>query len=312
MRKRMHGMAAAGIVVALVSLLAACSGGNSSSTGSTPGGAGTGTPAGGTPTTTNGTPGTGSVPVAGATTCAGLLPGSTTAAPGGHFPDITFPANTVSLPAELTSSGTGQYFVNVQHFCAPNSTVSAVQAFFAAQLPGHGWQQTPLFPFNGVYWEPCGDAYCWQKDAAPRVIGLDSVKDQGNGNVTFDLRLLRPPAEPNCDPATFPGPYQVFYNSSPNSQYYFELPPLTKIGPVPSTPGAQATIPMCSAGDQTSIEHAMFDSLKRANWTETAETASGFSATHTGTDGRNYQLNIVVDTTKTTNVQNWSLQITIS
>src|SRR6185312_12076175 len=107
------------------------------------------------------------------------------------------------------------------------------------------------------------------------------------------------------DSATFGGPYRVFYNDDRNSQYYFELPPLTKVGPIPVNPGAQANIPMCSAGDQTSIEAAMFDALKRVNWTETSETASGFSATHTGSDGLNYQVNVIVDTTKTTNVQNW-------
>jgi hypothetical protein len=281
--------------VGLMAFLAACNAGGSG-TASTSG-------------STSGTPGADGTATPVPDTCAGLLPGATAATTGGNFADIAFPPNSVTTGPTLQSSGPGLYFVNLQHFCAPTTTVSAVQQFFAAQLPAKGWAQTALFPFNGAYFEACGDPYCWQKDAAPRLVGLTNVQSQAAGNVTFDLQLLRPPAQPSCDPATYPGGYQIFLNSDPNSMLHFELPVLTKIGVSPTTSGNTTTYSLCSSGDQVSIQTEMFDALKRLNWTEAGQSATGFSATHAAPDGSTYQVTVVVNTSQTTNPQDWQLQV---
>jgi len=270
--------------------------------------------AGGSGTASSGTSSTSGTPSAGTATpvpntCAGLLPGASAATPGGNFTDIAFPPNSVTTGPTLQSSGTGLYFVNLQHFCTSAATVSAVQQFFAAQLPAKGWAQTALFPFNGAYFEACGDAFCWQKDPAPRLIGLSNEQAQPGGNVTFDLQLLRPPAEPTCDPATYARGYQIFLNSDPNSMLHFELPVLTRIGASPTTSGNVTTYSLCSSGDQTSIQAEVFDALKRLNWTEASQSSTGFSATHAAPDGSTYQVTVVVNTSQTTSPQDWQLQV---
>lgn len=277
----------------LTVVLAACSvGGNSTASGGT---------------STTGSAGGTATPVP--NTCAGLLPGASAATPGGNFADIAFPPGSLTTGPDLVNSGPGLYFVNLQHFCLPAATVSTVQQFFAAQLPAKGWTATPLFPYNGAYFEACGDPYCWQKDTAPRLIGLTNVQAQPGGNVTFDLQLLRPPAVPSCDPATYPGGYQLFLDSDPNFILHFGLPVLTKVGASPTTSGNVTTYSLCSSGDQTSIQAEMFDALKRLNWIEASESSSGFSATHPAPDGSTYQVTVIVNTGQVSNPQDWQLQV---
>jgi hypothetical protein len=290
--QRHSAIVALGIVLAV--FLAACNAGGSGTASSS-----------GTDSSTTGTSAT---PTPVPDTCAGLLPGATTATPGGNFADVAFPTGSVTTGPTLENSGPGLYFVNLQHFCTPATTTSAVQQFFASQLPAKGWTVTPLFPFNGAYFEACGDPYCWQKDTAPRLIGLSNVQGQPGGNVTFDLQLLRPPAEPTCDPAIYPGPYQLFLSSDPNFILHFELPVLTKMSAAPTTSGSLTTYSLCSSGNATSIQAEMYDALKRLNWTEAAQSTTGFSATHPAPDGSTYVVTVAVNTEQIS-PQYWQLQV---
>lgn len=171
-------------------VLAACSLGGGSSTATSSGSASTATSM---PIPTNTTAPT-SVPA----TCASALPSSAPATqPGGaNFSDVPVPANTFATALTPFSSGTGLWSIYIVKLCSQGSSTSGIDSFFAAQLPGAGWTQTPKLPFDGGYQQPCGDAYCWAKDTAPRYVGLEKVTDAGNGVTTFQLRLFMPPPTP--------------------------------------------------------------------------------------------------------------------
>jgi hypothetical protein len=297
MRLRNQRGLLAGFVCALALVLAACSGSGTTSA----------TSPGNTTTTTAGTPSATGTPGATGTppnTCAGLLPGATAPTPDANFTDITFPSGSVTTGPNLQTSGTGVYFVNLQSFCISNSTVSAVQQFFATQLPMRGWTQADVIPRGGYYFEACGDQYCWMKDTAPRLIGLQNVVAQPGNNVTFDLLLMRPPAEPQCA-SSFTGAYQLYLPVDVNSSLHFELPVLTKIGGAPTTNGSMTTYQLCSSGDAGSIIHELTDALTRVNWTVTPATApaTGLTAMH---NGDTTQVTVTFDAT---NPQQWQLQV---
>jgi hypothetical protein len=296
MHSRNHSGMIMGLACVLALALAACSGGGGSATLTT-------TTSGSTTTTATGTgtPGATATPP---TTNVCVDATATAATPGGNFADITFPAGSVTTGPNLQFSGTGVYYVNLQSFCAPNSTVSAVQQYFATQLPANGWTQTDLIPRGGYYFEACGDQYCWMKDAAPRLIGLQNVVAQPGNKVSFDLLLMRPPAAPQCD-SSFTGTYQLFLSADANSPLHFELPVLTKIAGAPTTSGATMTYMLCSSGDASSITHELTDALTRINWTVTPATApaTGLTAMHNGDTTQ------VTVTFSATNPQQWQLQV---
>jgi hypothetical protein len=190
-------------------------------------------------------------------TCATLLPGAGTATAGSHFTDVTFPANSVSTPIALQSSGTGQWSIYTFNVCSPNYTAVAVRAFFAAQLPAHSWAQSPTLPFNGSYQAPCGDPYCWMKDAAPRYVGLEKVIDAGNNNVTYRIRLFIPPPLPQCPVGPFHGPGGPFDTWMLSSSVGVPAPPLAEHGPssgFDQNGYAQDPDPsLCAAGNASSL-----------------------------------------------------------
>lgn len=299
MRSRHNFALFGGLACALAFSLAACSGGGGSVTLTTS------TTTGTTTTTATGTGTPGATGTATTTTNACADATATTATPGGNFADITFPAGSTTTGPNLLTSGTGVYYVNVQSFCAPNTTVSAVQQFFATQLPSKGWTQTSLIPRGGYYFEACGDPYCWMKDTAPRLIGLQNVATQSGNKVSFDLLLMRPPAAPQCD-SSFTGSYQLFLPVDANNPLHFELPVLTKIAGSPTTNSNTTTYMLCSSGDAGSITHELADALTRVNWTVTPATApaTGLTATHNGDSTQ------VTVTFSTTNPQEWQLQAT--
>jgi hypothetical protein len=211
------------------------------------------------------TPASGSTPSAVAATntpgppatCATLLPGAMPATAGSHFTDVTFPANSVSTTITQHSSGTGQWTIYLFNACSPNNTAAAVRAFFAAQLPGHSWAQSPILPYNGSYQAPCGDPYCWAKDTAPRYVGLENVIDAGNNNVTYRIRLFIPPPVPQCPTGPFHGPSGPFDTWMISSSVGVPAPPLAEHGPASGFDQngyAQDPDPsLCAAGDASSL-----------------------------------------------------------
>ncbi len=189
-------------------------------------------------------------------TCATLLPGAGPATAGPHFTDVIFPANSVSTSIAQHSSGTGQWSISLFNVCSPNNSAAAVRAFFAAQLPGHSWVQSPTLPFNGSYQAPCGDPYCWAKDTAPRYVGLENVADAGNNNVTYRIRLFIPPPLPQC-PSPFLGPGGPFDTWLIGSSVGVPAPPLAEHGPASGfDQNGYAQDPnssLCAAGDSNSL-----------------------------------------------------------
>lgn len=162
-------------------LLSACS-----SSANTPvGGSGSATPASGHTTTPS--------PNANTANC-GQAPGFSaagTASAGSVFPDIAFPANSVSVPG---SAFTDVYTFTLINVCTNSTTAAAVQSFFASSLTGAGWSQSATYPYKGNVSSSCGDPYCWRKQIAAdiRYVSLESVTTAGSV-VVYTLRLAKAP-----------------------------------------------------------------------------------------------------------------------
>lgn len=166
----------------------------------------------------------------------------------GGFSDVSAPANTLGTTPAHTGGGTGRFSFTQLDACATGTTVDAIRAFYAQHLVSAGWAQTETYPYNGQYQAPCGDPYCWAKDAAPRYVSLEKVTASSGGAVTFHLRLGTPPAAPNCPSSPFGSPpYKLTYNNTD-----IPLPPLSLIGPGDGS-GGLTNSAMCSAGDASSI-----------------------------------------------------------
>ncbi len=204
-------------------------------------------------------------------TCASLVPGGSAASGGSSFTDIVYPTGAIATGLVLHHSGTGQWTIYLQNACAPGTTASAVRAFYATQLPAHGWAYTPTLPFDGSYQAPCGDAYCWGKDAAPRYVGLEGAIDAGGGNVTFTLRLFVPPPAPNCSAGDTLGIYSGKTYQSTWDEAHVPLPPLTLYGIGDgysnSTSSHDTVVGMCSAGNAASVNTFFNTELPRVGYT---------------------------------------------
>lgn len=234
-----------------------------------------------------------------AATCATLLPGAGAATAGGSFTDVTFPASSVSTAITTHSSGTGQWSIFLFNACSPGTSSTAVRAFFAAQLPAHGWAQSATLPFNGSYPAPCGDAYCWGKDTAPRYVGLENVTDAGNNNVTYRIRLFTPPPTPQCPVGPFLGPSGPFAQWLLSSQAGVPAPPLGEHGPASGfDQNGYAQDPgdsMCVAGDATSLAAYFAFTMPYLGWSHGTE-PSGCIVGTTGTIWRKGSNMIAIDT----------------
>jgi hypothetical protein len=132
--------------------------------------------------------------------------GAGVASAGSAFPDLGFPSGSSSAAIASSAGGDGRFAIQQLDVCAPGSSVAAVHSFYATCLPGNGFAQSDVYPYDGGAQTPCGDPYCWKKDTAPRYVSLEQVTDHGGGLVTFHLRLALPPHAPSCTP----DPYSLY------------------------------------------------------------------------------------------------------
>ena len=255
-------------VVAFVLLATAACGGASTVTvqATAPKATGTGTP--GT-TTTPGTTSTGTP----AKSCADLLPGAGPASAGASFADLPLPSNSVTTPVTKTKGGgDGQFTIYEQDLCTTGTTTQTIFSFFANTLPSKSWPAQKWFPFDGYFYDLCGDPYCWASggNAPPRHVGLETVVDHGNGVVGYHLRLAIPPTAPTCD-STIPFKQGYYYNMDDLGKYTqtdvyqkIPFPPLTRISPN-STPG-HIGYNLCSAPSAATIMSFMNTHLVGLGW----------------------------------------------
>src|SRR5262249_14056411 len=153
--------------------------------------------------------------------------GAAAASAGPGFADVPFPSGSIAIKPKQTTGGTGSFTITELDACSPNTSANAVRSFFTQQLVGANWKQSSLYPYNVQYEAWCGAPYGWTKGAAPRLVSLEKVTDQGNSLVTYHVRLAKPPTVPNCPSSPFGSkPYATFV---PNSD--IPLPPLSLFGP---------------------------------------------------------------------------------
>lgn len=99
--------------------------------------------------------------------------------PPSDFTDVAFPPHSYT-----TSTGTTNdtYIYQITKVCTSNTSVSAVQSFFASSLTGQGWQTTNHYPNHGML-GACATT-CWTQAGPPaRYLELQNVRQ--SGNVTF-------------------------------------------------------------------------------------------------------------------------------
>lgn len=185
-------------------------------------------------------------------TCAALLPGGILASAGSNFTDVSFPPGTISTALALDHHGDGQWSVYHMQACAEMTSVSLIQAFYATNLPAQGWANAPTEPFDGSFLQACGDAYCWDKDAAPRYVGLGDLIQHGTV-VTYTLRLFVPPAVPNCAGTPAHGSY-IAQLPATYSPQVIPLPPLTRDGLGMNGGNAGNDTGLCSAGTASALQ----------------------------------------------------------
>ncbi|MBA3824334.1 MAG: hypothetical protein H0X24_10630 [Ktedonobacterales bacterium] len=261
-----------GIIIAAAAILMACSfGANASSTLSQ-----STTTGGTTPPATSAT-----LTPPPALTCSAALPGAGAANGGAHFTDLPYPTGALATGLTPHHSGTGEWTISLQQVCVSGSAVSTIRSYYSAQLPTHSWAISATLPFDGSLQAPCGDPYCWGKDAAPRYVGLESVTDHGGGIITYQLRLFVPPPAPNCSAGDTVSIYTGQTYETTWSEAGVPLPPLTLFGvgdgySMP-TYGHDAFVGMCSVGTATSITNFFQTELPAQGWTHGSLPAS-FSA----------------------------------
>lgn len=232
--------------IAVLATLAACSSTITTTATGGPGG-GSSTTASGSTTTSTST--TGAPPTATPipANCAALVPGSGTINVMG-FGDVPYPAGSVGgmVTSPQNAIAPGTFRIYLEDDCAPGTSASAVRSFYASQMPANGWVYSSTLPFDGQYEQPCGDAYCWGKDHAPRLVGLEHVMDHAGGYVTFRMRYFMPPGPPDCGTLVFGGPgqaYTLYYRNLMD----IPLPPLTQVGSGHQQYHMQEN-PLCSSG----------------------------------------------------------------
>ncbi len=234
-------------VMALALLVAACDGGTvtvvtTGSSSSSSSGSGSGGSSSTSPSTSP------------SVNCATLLPGGTASGTPAMTPfgDAPLPGNSSVAPATTyLDGGSNLWSVYLDQACTDGASASAVYAFFASQYPSAGWPQVSKLPFDGGYFAPCGDAYCWGKGTPQRFVGLEHVVDHG-GATTYQLRLFLPPPVPACGSSfAHPEPpgFQPFLGVF---TYYVALPPLSLLLPNDAA-GGQKGEDICSAGTVSSI-----------------------------------------------------------
>jgi hypothetical protein len=259
------------IAIGAIIVFGACSLGGSTTTtvtGSTTSGS---TTTGSTTTTSTATPhATATAPAV--ATCSNLLGGGVGAATAGSsFTDVPFPAGSLGTGLTLHHSGTGDFTIYLMNACTPSTSVAAIQSFFATQLPADGWAYSSVLPFNGSLEQACGDAYCWGKDANPRLVGLESVTNNGGGLITYRMRLFVPPSAPSCGVGFSSTIVQLLPTEGDPSSMYTTLPmpPLTHYSGGADTTPINGEI-LCSAGSQSSVQAFFTAQLSAQGWTKSA------------------------------------------
>jgi hypothetical protein len=211
-------------------------------------------------------------------TCATALPGATPINLGAGFVyPIVFPASTVGTAATQTAGGPGLYSVYAFEACTPGTSVSAVSAFFAAQLPAlpHGWIATTLFPSDGGLMQPC-TAGCWYdpKGGPLYYLTFDTLTDHGGGVVTYHGRYAVSPDFPNCNSNFTNSPTPGIQSFLPGITPALPLPPLTSV--VPDDAAGLRGYDLCSAGTTASVTTFMQTELPATGWTKVASDARCF------------------------------------
>jgi hypothetical protein len=207
-----------------------------------------------------------------AATCASALPGAGTASAGTHFTDLPLPQGSMSVaPTQMGGGGAGQFTLYDLELCTPNSSPSAITAFFA-NLTAAQWQRSATFPADGAYQSACGTADCWDKGMLRYVRLSLPITDLGNGTERYHLTLAVPPAVPNCSASgdTFSAGYvsQLPNPGYTSTQVYanIPLPPLSRTV-VNHAAGGQEGYTICSAGTVASITAFMNAHLASLGWT---------------------------------------------
>jgi hypothetical protein len=226
-----------------------------------------------------------------AATCDTLLPGGfATSSPSlPAFADAPLPG--ASFATAVTTHLAGNnilWSIYLEQACTNTTTVSGVQSFFASHYPSSGWAQAPKMPFDGGYFAPCGDPYCWGKDTVQRFVGLENVAAHGT-SVTYQLRLFVPPAPPSCSFSGYPtNAFQPFVGTF--TGLYVALPPNSITVPDDAS-GGQKGYDICSTGTQSSIVTFMDTELPKQGFS----IVSGAATTHQTWQNGGHVVNFSVD-----------------
>jgi len=238
----------------------------------------------GSPTATGG--GGGTTPTATAVQNAGALcsavyvsatPTTTITASG--FTDVPLPASssvTASQPVtggDMSTVGSGLWTRSTVNVCTEGTAPAAITAFYQTHMSTSSWSATALnkAPFDGNYQEPCAAhnaGTCWQKDAAPRYVALQSVTDAGHGASTFTLEFFTPPPTPTCSTNIASSLASLPYvNFTQLFNSYVPWPSLTKILPNNAAGGMHGYV-ICSAGSTGLDIASIIDiNLPKEGWT---------------------------------------------
>jgi hypothetical protein len=183
------------------------------------------------------------------------------------LPHMEFPAGTVAAAPVTVNGGAGQFTIADYYACAPNNTTDLIvntgkgPEAFTHLLSFYSWDTWPAFPYASAAQQACKNTSCFAFDVdnaqkglfigPPVFLALDNVTDNGNGLITFHLRLATPPAEPACGPS-FDSADDALYGHHPvyvviTDPSAVQWPPLTRLvgDSTPSTIGED----LCSAGD---------------------------------------------------------------
>jgi hypothetical protein len=171
-----------------------------------------------------------------------------------------------------TAGGPGLFTVNQFTACSSATTISAVQSFYATQLPAqqHGWMVATQFPADGGLMTACGATCFWNpKGGNIYYLVFDQFTDHGAGVVTyrgrwaaFDISTL-PTCSANFN-ASNPGAQRmVYFVGSGDSA--FPVPPLSAIAPDDASGGVRG-YDICSSGDVTSVTAFLTTEVPAAGW----------------------------------------------
>lgn len=268
-------------LVGLLALLTACSSTSGTSTvnGGTPtAGAtatATGSTAGATPT---------NAPTSATATCGSVLPGAGAANAGSAliYP-MSFPTGSVSTSAAQTISGNGLFTVYQLNVCSPNSSTSAVNAYFSSALTSaqHGWGSATNFPYDGGLLQSC-TGQCWTDANGGPVdyLVFDQQTDHGNGVISYRMQYAISPDFPSCNSTTFSGSSAQNLFFLPGFTPSVPLPPLSEAAPDDAS-GGQRGFEICSPGDAASVTAFMEKELPATGWSRSSTGTSSNSCLFT-------------------------------